>query len=156
MQGRGPALLEEFTLVLSRQVQAIRQAMRDVTTDRLADKAKVKDFDERAASAAIACLRGLLESSDGDAGDAFLAVKDILAGTLERSCRDVLSTAISEFDFEEALLRLDEVDEIYGNEANLTPQPIRRARWASQGHSSAQTLRNVEFGEQPILTQQRS
>ena len=109
-----PALLEEFTLVLRRQVQAIRQAMHEVTTDPPADEPKVKDFDERAASAAIARLRGLLESSDGEAADSFLAVKNILVGTAERSRLDLLSTAVSDFDFEEALLRLDEIAEICG------------------------------------------
>ena len=39
-----PALLEEFTLVLSRQVQAIRQAMREITPDQPADEEKVKRF----------------------------------------------------------------------------------------------------------------
>ena len=109
-----PALLEEFTLVLSRQVQAIRQAMREVTAGQPADEAKVKEFDALAASAAIAHLRALLESSDGDAADAFLAVKNALEGTLERSRLDVLSTAISNFDFAEALLKLDEIAEMYG------------------------------------------
>ena len=79
-----------------------------------ADEERVKDFDARAASAAIARLRALLESSDGDAADAFLAVKDNLAGILERSQLNVLSTAINDFDFEAALLRLDEIVEIYG------------------------------------------
>ena len=109
-----PALLEEFAVVLSRQVQAIRQAMREVTAGQPADKAKVEEFDALAASAAIAHLRALLESSDGDAADAFLAVKNVLEGTLERSRLDVLSTAISDFDFEEALLKLDEIAEICG------------------------------------------
>ena len=106
-----PALLEEFTLVLSRQVQAIRQAMRETTPDQPVNEIRFKDFDARAASAAIAHLRALLESSDGDAADAFLAVKNHLEGTLERSRLDVLSTAISNFDFEEALLRLDQIAE---------------------------------------------
>jgi PAS domain S-box-containing protein len=107
-----PALLEEFSLVLSRQVQAIRHALRAVTLDQPAEEAKVEEFDALAASAAIAHLRTLLESSDGDAADAFLAVKNALEGTLERSRLDVLSTAINDFDFEEALLKLDEIAEI--------------------------------------------
>jgi CheY-like chemotaxis protein len=107
-----PALLEEFTRVLSRQVQAIHQAMREVTPDQPVNEVRVKDFDAHAASAAIARLRALLESSDGDAADAFLAVRNTLIGTLEESQLDVLSTAISEFDFDAALLKLDEIAEI--------------------------------------------
>jgi PAS domain S-box-containing protein len=109
-----PAPLEEFTLVLSRQVQAIRQAMREVTPDQPADELRVKNFDARAASAAIARLRALLESSDGDAADAFLAVRNILEGTPEKSRLDVLNAAISNFDFDNALLKLDEIAEKYG------------------------------------------
>ena len=111
-----PALLEEFTLVLSHQIQTIRSAMREVTPDQPVNEVRRKDFDARAASAAITRLRALLESSDGDAADAFLTVKGILEGTLERSRLDVLSTAISDFDFEEALLRLDEIAGIHGAE----------------------------------------
>ncbi|MGC1299736.1 MAG: PAS domain S-box protein [Alloacidobacterium sp.] len=107
-----PELLEEFTLVLGRQVQAIRQAMREVTPNQPADEERGKSFDARTAFAAIARLRALLESSDGDAADAFLAVQNILEGTLERSQLDVLSRAISEFDFDAALLKLDEIAEI--------------------------------------------
>jgi two-component system sensor histidine kinase/response regulator len=109
-----PAVLEEFSLVLSRQVRAISQAMPDVTPDQPADAKRVNNFDMRGAAAAIARLRALLESGDTDAGDAFPAVENILEGTLERSRLDVLSTAIREFDCEEALLRLDEIAEIYG------------------------------------------
>jgi CheY-like chemotaxis protein len=108
-----PALLEEFTLVLSRQVQAIRQAMREVTPDQPVDEVRGRDYDAGAASAAIARLRALLESSDGDAAEAFLAVKGILEGTLERSRLESLSIAISDFDFEEALLKLDQIARIY-------------------------------------------
>jgi CheY-like chemotaxis protein len=119
--GVEPALLEEFTLVLGRQVQAIRQAMRELGPSQTAEEITIKDFDAHAASAAITRLRALLESSDGDAAEAFLAVKNILDGTAERSRLEVLSTAISVFDFETALLRLDEIDEICGNKANRTP-----------------------------------
>jgi HPt (histidine-containing phosphotransfer) domain-containing protein len=111
-----PALLEEFTLVLDRQVQAIRQAMCEVTPNQPMDEVRCKNFDARAAFAAIARLRALLESSDGDAAEAFLNVKGILEGTLERSRLDGLSTAISEFNFDAALLKLDEIAEIYSAE----------------------------------------
>jgi hypothetical protein len=107
-----PALLQEFTLVLSHQVQAIRQAIREITPDQPVKEVRVKDFDARAASLAIARLRSLLESSDGDAAAAFLAVNNILEGTLDRSQLDVLCTAISDFDFAGAVLRLDEIAEI--------------------------------------------
>jgi PAS domain S-box-containing protein len=107
-----PALVEEFALVLSRQVQAIQQAMRDVMPVRQAERSPGSDA--RAASAAIAHLRTLLQSSDGDAAEAFLAVEDALAGACDKPRLSALSAAISEFDFVGALLRLDEIAKEYG------------------------------------------
>ncbi len=68
-------------------------------------------FDPEAVSAAIGRLRVLLESSDGDAVEAFLAVERMLAGTIAKSRLDSLSTTIGEFDFETALKSLDAIAE---------------------------------------------
>jgi hypothetical protein len=81
--------------------------MHDVMPDRTAENSR--RFDAKAASAAIAHLRALLESSDGDATDAFLALESALAGTLDQPRLQALSTAISEFDFDGALSNLDEI-----------------------------------------------
>jgi PAS domain S-box-containing protein len=104
-----PALLEEFTQSLSGQIQAIKRALLDVTPVRSAARGRTEDFDAAAASAAIARLRALLESSDGDAAEAFLAVENILEGVLSRSRLDAIGALISEFDFEQALLNLNEI-----------------------------------------------
>jgi PAS domain S-box-containing protein len=109
-----PALLEEFTLVLGGQVQAIRQAICDVTPDQPAEGKRSAGFDARAASAAIARLRALLESSDGDAAEAFLALEDVLAGICDKPRLSALSAAISEFDFDGARKKLDEIEKEYG------------------------------------------
>jgi CheY-like chemotaxis protein len=101
------ALVQEFAQALSHQVQAIQAAMCDVVPDRAAKNSR--RFDGKAASAAIAHLRALLESSDGDATDAFLALESALAGTLDEPRLQALSTAISEFDFDGALSKLDEI-----------------------------------------------
>ena len=103
------ALLEEFTQVLSRQIQAIRQAMQETLPEQSPIAENRAGLDEQAASATIARLRILLESNDGDAVEAFLAVENILAGTIERSVLDALGKTISEFDFDAALLKLDEL-----------------------------------------------
>jgi hypothetical protein len=67
---------------------------------------------------AIRRLRDLLESSDGDATEAFLAVEKTIAGTVARSRLDSLSTAISEFDFETALKSLEAITEdVYEKQA---------------------------------------
>lgn len=48
-----PELVEEFAQVLSRQVRAIQQAMRDFIPNRPAEAKKSQGFDARAAAAAI-------------------------------------------------------------------------------------------------------
>jgi CheY-like chemotaxis protein len=109
-----PALLEELTLALNRQIEAIRQAICDVTTAQPAQEKRSAGFDARAASAAITRLSALLESSDGDATEAFLAVENILVGTLDKSRLDALGAAIGDFDFEGALMNLNEITKDYG------------------------------------------
>ncbi len=108
-----PALLEEFTLVLNRQVEAIRHAFSEVISDQ-PTREGYPDFDPQAASAAITSLRTLLEACDADAAEAFLAVESTLAGTLERPLLDALGRAISEFDFDAALCELDKISERHG------------------------------------------
>jgi PAS domain S-box-containing protein len=107
-------LFEEFRLVLERQVQAIRSAIFEAGASQPAKRRESERFDAQSATTAIARLRALLETSDGDAAEAFFAVENILAGTLHKSRLDALGTAISEFDFEGALVKLDEITREYG------------------------------------------
>jgi two-component system sensor histidine kinase/response regulator len=109
-----PALLEEFTRVLSRQIQAIRQAMGDVAPGQPPVEKKGIAFDAQAASTALAHLKALLESGDGDAIDAFLAVEGFLTGRVEESRLGALNAAINEFDFEGARMKLDEITQEFG------------------------------------------
>ncbi len=106
-------LIEEFGQVLSSQVQGIQRAMRDAITDRPAEIRR-QDFDLQAASAAIAHLRALLESSDGDATEAFVALGATLMNTCDKARLNGLGAAINEFDFESALLKLAEIAKDYG------------------------------------------
>ena len=105
------ALLEEFSLVLSHQVQAIRQALQEVMPDQRSIEESHEDFDAEVASATIGRLRVLLESSDGEAAEGFLAVERILAGLVAKSRLDAVGKAIGEFDFETALAELDKIAE---------------------------------------------
>ena len=70
-------------------------------------------FDHRDGSKSIERLRVLLESSDGDSIDGYLDLKNILAGSIEKSQLDDLGHAIGEFDFERAALKLDEIEKLY-------------------------------------------
>jgi len=105
------AMLKEFSLVLGRQVEAIRGAMEALPAGEPSVDKGFRDFDAEAASVEIGRLRFLLERSDGDTSEAFTAVERLLAGTVARSHLDALNTAISEFDFEIALKSLDAVAE---------------------------------------------
>jgi CheY-like chemotaxis protein len=109
-----PALAEEFAQVASRQVQAVRRAMDDVIPDQPAESEESAAFDAATAAAAVAQLRALLEASDGDALEAFLAVEHILAGAVDKSRLDALGAAVSEFDFDGARKTLDEIAKEYG------------------------------------------
>jgi hypothetical protein len=97
-----------------RQPQAIQHAMGDVMLDRRAEAEKSPRFDARVVLAAIAQLKALIESSDGDAAEAFLAVEDALAGTCDKPRLSALGVAIREFDFDSARKKLDEIAKEYG------------------------------------------
>jgi PAS domain S-box-containing protein len=105
------ALFEEFAEVVSHQVQAIRHALQEVPPDRPPIGEGHEAFNVEAASAAVGRLRVLLESSDGDAAEAFLDVERLLAGAVAKSRLEALNTSISEFDFEAALTVLGEIAE---------------------------------------------
>ena len=102
-----PALVEEFAHVLGRQVRAIQAAMHDGMPGGPAKASR--RFEPKAASEALAHLRTLLESSDGDAVEAFRTLENALAGTCDEQRLRGLRTAISEFEFDNALSQLDEI-----------------------------------------------
>jgi len=115
-----PALLDEFASLLGPQVDAIRGALQPAEPSQPETKAQV-EFDAEAAAAAIARLRALLEASDADAEEAFSKVQDTMTGQVEPARLSALGDAISEFDFEGALAKLDEIAQAYspsGESAN--------------------------------------
>ena len=101
-------LVEQFAQTLRTQIHAIRQAMPDVTRE-LPARSRRQSFNARAASAAIAHLRTLLESNDGDAADAFLPVQEAVEGMCDGPRLTVLRAAINQFDFDTALSGLNEL-----------------------------------------------
>jgi PAS domain S-box-containing protein len=117
IRGADPAvrtLVEEFTQVASRQAQAIQRALGDVTSDRAEDGTKSREFDAETVSVAIAHLRALLESSDADAAESFVALEETLAGICDKPRLSALSAAISAFDFDSARMKLEEIAKEYG------------------------------------------
>ena len=101
-----PALAEQFTLVLNGQIHAIRSAMRNLNPPSIEG---AQGCDPRAILTAIAHLRALLESSDVDALDAFVALEAALADNRETARLNALRTSIDAFDFAGAVLKLDEI-----------------------------------------------
>ena len=61
------------------------------------------------ASAALARLKVLLEANDGDAGEAFLALQKAIGGRVEHSLIEALGVAVSEFEFETASMKLEQI-----------------------------------------------
>ena len=115
-----PVLAEEFTRVANRQVQAIQTAMNNVMPDRVAPEGSGSRLDARAVSAAIARLRTLIESCDGDAAESFVALEGTLAGICDKPRLSALSAAIDEFDFDGARKKLEEITKEYGTNWELS------------------------------------
>ena len=103
-------LLDDFARLMSAQAQAIAQALRD-TQPASTEVKPTAPFDPEAAATAIARLKSLLEASDGDSAEAFGHLQDAVGGVVETQKLDALGASISDFDFEAALLRLDEIAE---------------------------------------------
>jgi len=103
-----PELLNQFASLLTRQIQLIQQAVRDVTPVQ-PESPRGTRFDADAASSAVERLRVLLKASDGDAAEAFHPLAEALGDKGDKSRLDALNTAISDFDFAGALLKLDEI-----------------------------------------------
>jgi PAS domain S-box-containing protein len=107
-EGKVSAVLVEFASLMGAQVHAIEKALRDSATA-LREEARTSPFDTEAAAEAIARLRTLLEASDGDAEESFRSLQDVVAGAVEKQHLDGLSASINDFDFDAALVKLDEM-----------------------------------------------
>jgi hypothetical protein len=90
------------------QVQAIEKALGDSASARQ-ETVQALSFDGEVAAAAIARLRRMLEASDGDAEESFLSLRAAVAGVVEKHCLDGLGASINDFDFDAALVKLDEI-----------------------------------------------
>jgi CheY-like chemotaxis protein len=109
-EGSVSALLAEFARITESQIQSIEKALRNSAAGRTEGE-RTSPFDGEAAAVAIAHLRGLLEASDGDAEESFRSLRDAVAVVIEKPYLDGLSASITDFDFEAALVKLDEIAE---------------------------------------------
>ncbi|HMH11613.1 MAG TPA: response regulator [Edaphobacter sp.] len=112
-------ILHDFTSVLRTQIDTIEQAL-PLETLVLEIEPK-KSFDPIAASHGITRLRSQLRASDGDSEETFRALRSVLASQVEKARLDALGADVSNFDFNEALLKLDEIV----REHNLNPEEVK-------------------------------
>jgi signal transduction histidine kinase/CheY-like chemotaxis protein len=110
-EGTVSALLGEFATLMETRVHAIEKALSDSAPARR-EEARTSPFNGEVAAGAIARLRILLEASDGDAEEAFRSLQDAVSGTVDKPHLDGLSASISDFDFDGALVKLDEIAEL--------------------------------------------
>jgi len=112
-------ILHDFTSVLRTQIDTIEQAL-PLETLVLEIEPK-KSFDPIAASHGITRLRSQLRASDGDSEETFRTLRSVLASQVEKARLDALGADVSNFDFNEALLKLDEIV----REHNLNPEEVK-------------------------------
>ena len=101
-------LFEGFSWELDRQVQAIQRALKAQTPVPQGGEGH-RIFDPAEALAMVGRLRALLEASDADAADAYRTLAEILRGTADTTRLDALGAAVNGFDYDAALLELDEI-----------------------------------------------
>jgi CheY-like chemotaxis protein len=107
-KGNISALLIEFAGVMDTQVHAIEKALYDSATTQ-PEEVWTLPFNREAAGGAIARLRNVLEASDVDTEESFHGLQKVVAGVIEKVYLDGLSASINDFDFEGALVKLDEI-----------------------------------------------
>ena len=113
------ASLVQFARVMDAQVPAIEKALLDSASPG-PEKMPTSPFKAEEAAVAIARLRILLEAGDGDAEELFLSLQDAVGGAVEKTHLEGLSASISAFDFDAALVKLDEIANRLHNEMGMT------------------------------------
>jgi signal transduction histidine kinase/CheY-like chemotaxis protein len=112
-------MLQDFTSVLRTQIDAIEQALPLETL--VLEIEPRKSFDPIAASHEITRLRSQLKASRGGSEETFRTLRSLLASQVEKAKLDALGADISNFDFTEALLKLDEIV----REHSLNPEEVK-------------------------------
>jgi PAS domain S-box-containing protein len=104
-------LLKQFANTLRAQIVAIKGALHDSELEP-SGEVPPAPFNGENARLAIARLKALLEASDGDAVEALGTLTSATASAIEKTYLETLGEAINNFDFESALLKLDEVSRL--------------------------------------------
>jgi hypothetical protein len=102
-----PALLDQFAITVRVHVAAINEALKVSAPQ--PPSLPAQPFDPERATEAVSRLRALLEASDADAQEAFNDLQVAVASAVEKSRLDELNDTINNFEFEQALAKLDEI-----------------------------------------------
>jgi hypothetical protein len=105
-------LLDGFAESLGHQVAAIRLVLREPASAG-PEELHTAPINGAAASDAIASLRSMLEASDSASEEAFHSLQNVVKGAIEKSKLDALGASINDFDFETALVKLNEIAEVF-------------------------------------------
>jgi two-component system, sensor histidine kinase and response regulator len=101
-------MVAELATALDRQSQAIQARLR-VEWPTAEKQNAAPSVDSFAVAAGVARLRELLEASDADAPTAYANLAELLRGVIAPSLLDGLGLAVNAFDFETALVKLNEI-----------------------------------------------
>jgi len=75
-------------------------------------KSAIAPFDSKRAATAVRRLQALLESNDGDLQEAFQDLHEAVIGVVDARHLNALGQTINNFEFEQALVRLNEIAEL--------------------------------------------
>jgi two-component system, sensor histidine kinase and response regulator len=106
-------MIKELASALDGQARTIEDSLKSAAA---VSRKPARSVDASEISTSVTRLRDLLLASDADAPQAYLTLAELLAGSVDPSQLDGLGAAVNGFDFETALLKLNEIISQY--EAN--------------------------------------
>jgi CheY-like chemotaxis protein len=106
-------LIRDLASVMDRQVQTIRAALLASRVS-AGERREIRPADPGKAMAAMARLKELLEVNDADSSEAYATLANLLKGTVDTSRLEALGAAVKSYDFQAALVRLDQISKQFG------------------------------------------
>jgi len=113
-QSSVPMLMEQFATTLRVDVNSITQAL----PASAASQSVIVPYDPERAASAVTRLKALLEASDGDSQEAFQVFRQALAAEVDARYLDDLGRSIDNFEFEQAMVKLEEIDQLCRHKGN--------------------------------------
>jgi len=104
-----PMLLDQFAITLRIQVNSITQALPGSGQT----QPVTAPFDPERAASAVSRLEALLEANDGESQEAFQVLHEAIVGVVDTRHLDDLSETINNFEFDQALVKLQEIVQLF-------------------------------------------